>query len=136
MKQVPIKLGPVALLLTIITICLTVMAFLTVSTAGADKNMAKMFADTTQIRCSLEEGGQEFLQQADEVLAGGGVLTDLPDTKSYEGGPEGSIEKIIKDEGYHLTIRLEPEGEGDYRIAAWSLEKQWEENQEVQVWQP
>ena len=63
MKQVPIKLGPVALLLTVISICLTVMAILTFSTAGADKAMANMFANSTQIRYGLEQSGQEFLQQ-------------------------------------------------------------------------
>ena len=43
MKQIPIRLGPVALVLTVISICLTVMAILTFSTAGADANMADAF---------------------------------------------------------------------------------------------
>ncbi|MBQ6370387.1 MAG: hypothetical protein IJJ21_02250, partial [Firmicutes bacterium] len=62
MKQVPIKLGPVALLLTVITICLTVMAILTLTTAAADQAMANRFADSAQIRFSLEAEGQQFLQ--------------------------------------------------------------------------
>lgn len=224
MKQVPIKLGPVALLLTVITICLTVMAILTLSTAGADKTMAANFADSTRIRYTLEAEGQKFLKEADEVLAAGGKLTDLPKTEDYEGGPAGSVERIFEDQGYHLTIRLEPVGAegvaagnaanadgaaanaantGDaaanaanaggaaagnaanadgaaagaantggaaanaanaggaaaanaanadgaaagnadgasagaagYRVVAWSLEKTWEQNQEIHVWQP
>lgn len=182
MNQVPIKLGPVALLLTVISICLTVMAILTLSTAGADKTMAENFAASTQIRYTLETEGQKFLREADETLAAGGKLTDLPETAGYEGAPEGSVERIFEDQGYHLTIRLEPTGAAGagagadgtgtdgtaagaagttgnagaagttgaagtadetasgqrpgYRVTAWSLEKTWEQNQEIQVWQP
>lgn len=136
MKQIPIRLGPVALVLTVMAVCLTVMAILTVSTAGADKTLATMFADSTQIRYSLEAGGQEFLRDADVALAEGGKLTDLPDTEGYAGGPDGSVERVLRLEGYHLTIRLVPAGDRDYRVAAWSLEKDWEEQQDVTVWQP
>jgi len=132
MKQVPIKLGPVALLLTVISICLTVMAILTFSTAGADKAMANMFANSTQIRYELEQSGQEFLQQTDEVLAGGGQLTDVPDAKAADGG----IEKVLEEGGYQLTIRLQPAGEGDYTIGQWTLEKKWEEKETIDgLWQ-
>ncbi|MBQ9015055.1 MAG: hypothetical protein IJ109_10530 [Firmicutes bacterium] len=132
MKQVPIKLGPVALLLTVISICLTVMAILTFSTAGADKTMAVMFADSTQIRYTLEQGGQEFLQQTDEVLAAGGQLADVPDAKAEAGG----IEKVLEEEGYRLTIRLEPAGANDYTIRQWTLEKEWEESETIDgLWQ-
>lgn len=132
MKQVPIKLGPVALLLTVISICLTVMAILTFSTAGADKAMANMFANSTQIRYGLEQSGQEFLQQTDEVLAAGGQLTDVPDTEAADGG----IEKVLEEGGYQLTIRLQPAGEGDYTIGQWTLEKKWEEKETIDgLWQ-
>ena len=132
MKQVPIKLGPVALLLTVISICLTVMAILTFSTAGADKAMANMFANSTQIRYGLEQSGQEFLQQTDEVLAAGGQLADVPDTEAADGG----IEKVLEEGGYQLTIRLQPAGEGDYTIGQWTLEKKWEEKETIDgLWQ-
>ena len=36
MKQIPIKLGPLTLLLTVISICLTVLAILSFTTARAD----------------------------------------------------------------------------------------------------
>ena len=109
MKQVPIKLGPVALLLTVITICLTVMAILTLTTAAADQAMANRFADSAQIRFSLEAEGQQFLQQADEQLSGGGELQELPDVSTAGN----SVEKVFEQEGYQLTIRLRPEGDSD-----------------------
>ena len=40
MKQVPIKLGPLALLLAVISICLTTLAILTFTTARADLRLA------------------------------------------------------------------------------------------------
>ena len=44
MKQVPIKLGPLALLLTVISICLTTLAILTFATARADWRLAEKHA--------------------------------------------------------------------------------------------
>ena len=133
MKQVPIKLGPVALLLTVITICLTVMAILTLTTAAADQAMANRFADSAQIRFSLEAEGQQFLQQADEQLSGGGELQDLPDVRAAGN----SVEKVFEQEGYQLTIRLRPEGDSDYTVTRWSLEKKWKEKETIDgLWMP
>ena len=133
MKQVPIKLGPVALLLTVITICLTVMAILTLTTAAADQAMANRFADSAQIRFSLEAEGQQFLQQADEQLSGGGELQDLPDVSTAGN----SVEKVFEQEGYQLTIRLRPEGDSDYIVTRWSLEKKWKEKETIDgLWMP
>ena len=133
MKQVPIKLGPVALLLTVITICLTVMAILTLTTAAADQAMANRFADSAQIRFSLEAEGQQFLQQADEQLSGGGELQELPDVSTAGN----SVEKVFEQEGYQLTIRLRPEGDSDYTVTRWSLEKKWQEKETIDgLWMP
>ncbi len=41
MKQIPIKLGPLTLLLTVISICLTVLAILSFTTARADLRLAE-----------------------------------------------------------------------------------------------
>ena len=136
MKQVPIKLGPAALLLTVIAICMVVMAILALSTAGADQTMAGMFADSTQIRYELEAEGQSFLQEADDLLADGGKLTDLPDTTAVEDEVKGSVEKVFTKGDYHLTICLQPAGDRDYQVSAWSLDKKWEEKQDLQVWRP
>ena len=60
MHQVPIKLGPLALLLTIISICLTTLSILTCTTSGADLRLAQKYAETVQTRYSLEREGQAF----------------------------------------------------------------------------
>ena len=63
MKHVPIKLGPLALLLAVISICLTTLALLNVSTAKADECLAEKFAETVQTRYALETEGQELLER-------------------------------------------------------------------------
>ena len=131
MKQIPIRLGPVALVLTVISICLTVMAILTFSTAGADANMADAFADSVQNRYALESEGQAFLQDADEMLASGGELTDLPDVTAEKG----SVEKILEQEGYQLKIRLCEAGDS-YTVDEWALSKKWEQKETINnLWQ-
>ncbi len=54
MKQVPIKLGPLALLLAVISICLTTLAILTFTTARADLRLAQKYAETVSTRYELE----------------------------------------------------------------------------------
>ena len=73
MKQVPIKLGPLALLLTVISICLTVLAILTFTTARADMALAEKYADTIRLRYELEAEGQSFLAEADAAAAEGTI---------------------------------------------------------------
>lgn len=131
MKQIPIKLGPVALLLTVISICLTVMTILTFSTAGADLSMSQRYADSVQIRCELEKQGQEFLKDANEAAAGGGEISQLPDTKTENG----VTEKKISRDGYELTIRLQQTGER-FEVTEWKLNRHWEEKETIDgLWQ-
>ena len=59
--QQPIKLGPLALLLTVITICLTTLAILTLTTARADLRLAEKYADTVAARYELERMGQAII---------------------------------------------------------------------------
>ena len=67
MKQVPIKLGPLALLLAVISICLTTLGILTFTTARADLRLAEKYASTVRTRYELERRGQEFLQELSET---------------------------------------------------------------------
>ena len=67
MKQIPIKLGPLTLLLTVISICLTVLAILSFTTARADLRLAEKYADTVRSRYALEKQGQAFRQELSET---------------------------------------------------------------------
>ena len=71
MKDVPVKLGPLALLLTVISICMTTLAILAFSTASADHSLAEKYAQTVRERYALEAKGQRFLGETGDELAQG-----------------------------------------------------------------
>ena len=76
MKQLPVKLGPLALLLTVISICLTTLSILTFTTARADASLARKYADTVTARYSLMNQGEEFLRDAHQLADQGIILED------------------------------------------------------------
>ena len=98
MNHVPIKLGPLALLLTVICLCLSVLAVLTFTTARADMALAERYAQTVHTRYELEAKAQAFLATA----------------------PAGSVHNF-KQDGMRLLVELGDDGE----IIRWSMEKEW-----------
>ena len=119
MKQTPIKLGPLALLLTVVCICLVTLSILNFTTSRADDSMSHRYADTVTIRQQLTAEGERFLYEADQQLAQGGTLT--------------TTEQTFEQDGYTLTVRLTQTGD-TYEIAQWRLEKQWEEKNDMDLW--
>lgn len=119
MKQVPIKLGPLALLLSVISICLTALAILSFATARADLRLAQKYADTVKSRYVLEVRGQELLRDLAEDPA------ELPD--GAETMPDGSLRVILEQGGSRLTIALIPE-DGSYRVTSWRQEHEWHQD--------
>ena len=63
MNRAPIRLGPLAILLTVISICLTILAILTFTTARADLRLAEKYAETVQARAALDREGKEYLSR-------------------------------------------------------------------------
>ena len=115
--QTPIKLGPLALLLAVISICLATLAVLTFSTAKADRRLAERYAETVKARYALEIRGQELLAQADP----------LPDGETDEAG----VRRITLTEGRsELHIGLADE-EGGSRVVEWRHMRQWEEDTSI-----
>lgn len=105
-------LGPLALLLCVITICMTSLSMLSYANASADTRLAKRYAQTVQTRYSLEQKGQEFLKEMNDAPAG-----DL-------------IEKEFTENGYQLQISLERTGDS-YEIRYWKINKIWEEPTQI-----
>ena len=116
MKQIPIKLGPLALLLTVISICLTVLAILTFTTARADMRLAEKYANTVRLRYELEAEGQRWL--TDEA-----ALADVGDT----------FETVLEKDGSTLTIAARMEQSG-LVITKWRHEREWEEDTSLNIW--
>ena len=115
MKQTPIRLGPLALLLTVISICLTILAILTFTTARADLHLARQYAETVQSRYALERQGQEELSR----LRRG-------ETPAPAADEDGVLRTELEREGFRLHIGLAPDGAGGYTVVEWRQTKDWE----------
>lgn len=129
MKSTPVRLGPLALLMTVVSICLTILSILTLTTAGADLRLAEKYADSTKTKYALEAQGQEFLRDTDDALADGRDPASLDGVKRSSNG----YTREIKKDGYTLTVSFTAEG-GSYEITDWKLTKEWEENTDINVW--
>ena len=129
MTQVPIKLGPLTLLLTGISICLTVLAILTFTTARADLRLAEKTADTVRTRYALEAEGQAFLRELDEAAADYAV--DFMDDLSRDA--QGVYWKTLEQDGSRLRIGFTVRG-SDYEIVSWRQEKQWDDDTSLHLW--
>ena len=125
MKQVPIKLGPLALLLAVISICLTTLAILTFTTARADLRLAVKYAETVRIRYALEQQGQEFLQ----TLSG----TDPADygLMDWERDRDGVYWTEFEQDGATLRIGFRPDHDTGYTLLSWRQEKGWVEDDSI-----
>ena len=121
MKQVPIKLGPLALLLTVISICLTVLAILSYSTARADMRLAEKYASTVTDRYALEVEGQTLLR---EIRRGG----DPPNAETDE---DGTLWVLLERDGFRLRMGLAPGENGEYEVVAWRQDKEWTQDTDI-----
>lgn len=119
MNKVPVKLGPLALLLTVISICLSTLAILNFNTAHADLRLAQKYAETVSTRCKLEVMGQEYLS----TLSDGEI--------DGEADENGIYRRDFELDGAHLRIELRMEG-GEYKIVSWRQEKDWAQDEFIE----
>ncbi len=104
-----IRLGPIAIFLTVIAAVLATLAMLTIATSRADAAMAERFAKVTSLRYELETDGNRFLQQLDSTLKSGGPV-ELPD--GAEQLDNGNVHYNIEKEGYALDVEVAVNPEG------------------------
>ena len=120
MNRPTVRLGPAALLLAVIAICLAILAILTFTTARADLRLAEKYADTVRARYALEGDGQKYMAE----------LAASPDT-APQADADGVIRVDMERDGYRLRIALEPDGTGGFRTVGWRHEKPWEQEQTI-----
>ncbi len=130
MKHIPIKLGPLALLLTIISICMTTLGILAFSTARADWRLAEEYGETVRTRYELEAQGQSFLQTASEALQQGKGLEMLADIESVE---EGIVWRTFEQGAFRLRVGITGES-GILRVVSWRIQKEWELDEDLNLW--
>ena len=118
MNQSPIRLGPLALLLTVISICLTILAILTFTTARADLRLAEKYAETVRARYALEREGQAYLAGLDS----GSKTAPEPD--------DAGVRLVDLEHGeVWLHIGLLDDGQGGVEVVSWRQEKMWEQEE-------
>ena len=123
MKDLPIRLGPLALLLTVISICMTVLGILTYATARADWKLAETYAETVRTRYRLETEAQEYL-----------VRLSVPGEEALPDA-DGVIREIFRDEsGLTLRTGVRLAADGDPIVVEWRFEHEWEEDTSITVW--
>lgn len=110
MKQVPVKLGPLALLLAVISICLTTLAILSLTTGRADRSLAEKYARTVTARYALEIRGQEYRRDA----AAGNAMEGRRDA-------QGVLWQTFEEDGVRLTVGIASDGQ----IVSWRQDKEW-----------
>lgn len=127
MNQAPIKLGPLALLLTVISICLTTLSILTFTTARADRRLAEKYADTITGRYEQISEGADFLEEAQAALTAGTPLSALPDTHI---DAEGITWYEPENEDYQLSVGVISE-QGELQIVSYRIIKTWNEDLDI-----
>lgn len=120
MNKAPVRLGPLALLLTVISICLAILAILTFTTARADLRLAEKYAETVQARYALEQDGQEYLCR----LSAGTEAAPEPDE-------DGMRRVELERDGFLLRIALLDDGQGGWTVLSWRQEKRWEQKETI-----
>ncbi len=115
MNQTPIRLGPMALLLTVISICLTTLSILTFTTSRADLKLAGRYADTIAQRYEIMNEGEAFLADAPENLS---QMTPAED---------GTYTKEIEKDGLMLSIAIRPDKNAPkgYQRIRFAVTKEW-----------
>lgn len=120
-QEAPVKLGPLALILTVISICLAILAILSYTTAQADLRLAEKTAANVSERYALEREGQAYLGEVSAALDTGSALNVDSD---------GVLRHELKYGDSVLSIGLAFE-EDSWQIVSWRQEQPWEPNLEI-----
>ncbi len=126
------KLGPLALLLAVVCICVETLAILAIATASANLRIAGRYADMVKIRYALEEEGQMFLQEARETVRTGKALALLPGTETDDAGV---TRKEIWKNDYRLTAGVQIGRDGQLDVVCWRIGRVWKaETNKENLW--
>ncbi len=123
MGHTGIRLGPLAFLLAVISICMTMLGILAIATANADLRIAGKYADMVKIRYELEAEGHIFLSEAGTFAEAGAALYLLPDT---ETDTDGVTRKVIRREDWRLHAGIRLDEAGKIEIVSWRIDRAWE----------
>ena len=131
-----VRLGTIAVLFTVVVLCVSVLAVLSVATVRADRAMSQRYAQQVTARSELENEGQRWLRQvlnAAEAHSAALTEADLPENTTLDGQ---TVRTTLTTGGRTLTAEVELDFDGaspDYRILSWVNVADWEEDEQVKV---
>ena len=124
-----VRLGSVSILLTVILLCVAVVAVLSITSARAEQVMTSRYAEWTSRYYELQNEGQRYLSKADALIQENGF--DNAAAKLSEEGAvldeEGRIIREISSDQLTLMIILEKTPDG-YQVTKLKTEAVWEED--------
>ena len=147
-KRSAVRIGPISILVFVITVCIAVMATLAVTTTHANTaSTDRQMAFTTDVYAN-ESAAQEFLADVDTALAGGtsrvkaqlgtivskaqATLADGEVTAELDGSTLSAT--FESSSGRQLLIELELSGT-TYTVTKWKIATNWEEDTSDTLWQ-
>ena len=120
MNGVKLRLGPLALVLTVITVCLTILSMLDISTAMADYRLAQHFAVSVSESYALETEGYSMISS---ICEGDAEIDELM-TQSEDG----IYAAVIDGESSSLHIEAKVNENGGLDILSFRIYGQWQED--------
>lgn len=135
METKKVRLGSISLLVTVILLCVIVLAVLSISTVRGDLLLAEHTAESVSDWYELQNDGQRWLAQVDQVLSQhpweecDGYL---PEGTSRD---EDQIAVTLNREGRTLQIELVRDEDASYHIARWVETTDWEEETSLNLFQ-
>lgn len=135
MRNEPVRLGWLSLLLVVVILTLSVLSVLAFTTAKADLTLAQKQALQVDLVYAQEVRGQEWLGEIDAILKSSAEAPadTLPGGAVLE--EDGNISVTLESEtGQLLNIALAPGPKGDYReykILRWQHGAKWEEDTSI-----
>ena len=127
-----VRLGPIAIFLTVVAIILSTLSILSVATTNADMVLAERFAAVTKERYALEAKGERFLKTLDEQAQSGRINEAGLSLEKTKNG----YRRIIMDEKYWLDMEVAgPDESRSFKITKWEIKKKWKEDDPYEnVW--
>ena len=146
-KLAGIRIGPITILVFVITLCIAVLATLSVTTARANTASTERQISFTNDVYANETAGQTMLSLVDAALANGTdeVRTNLStiEKETQTVARPGSATVTLSgntlnalfetDSGRQLIVELEL-SESTYKIVKWKTAMNWKEESNEKLW--
>lgn len=131
-----VRLGTISVLFTVVVLCVSVLAVLSVTTVRADQAMAQRYAQQVSARSELENEGQRWLKAVQDAASEkGAALTqaDLPEGTQLDGQV---VQAALSTDERTLTVKLELDFDGastNVRVLSWVNSANWQEDERLEV---